>query len=108
MRQPAWAVLRMEPLVLTWGGGEVLSVGQPRGVAEGDVAGSAHSPPYRDVEAVGIEHSVLVHGLPMQGAIGDAVPGPVDAMEALEERFFKHLPQPETYTSSALPWSKNN
>jgi hypothetical protein len=33
---------------------------------------------------------------------------PVDAMEALEERFFKHLPQPETYSSRALPWSKNN
>jgi hypothetical protein len=91
------------------GEGEVLSVGQPRGVAGGDVAGSGgstHSPPYRDVKAVGIEHIVFVHDVPVQGAVGGIVPRPVDAMEAPEERFFKHLPQPETYTSRALPWSK--
>jgi hypothetical protein len=44
------------------GEGKVLSVGQPRGVARGDVTGgggSAHCSPYRDVEAVGIDHSVL-------------------------------------------------
>jgi hypothetical protein len=91
------------------GEGEVLSVDQPGGVVGGDIAGgggSAHSPPYRDVEVVSIEHTVLVHDLPVQGAVGGAVPGPVDAMEAPEERFFKHLPQPETNTSRALPWSK--
>jgi hypothetical protein len=76
------------------GEGEVLNV------ASG--GGSAHSPPYRDIEAVGIEHTVLVHDLHVQEAVG-GVPGPVDAMEASEERFFKHLPQPETYTSRALP-----
>jgi hypothetical protein len=65
-----------------------------------------HSLPYRDVEAVGIEHTVLMHGLPVQGAVGGAVAGPVDAMEAPEESFFKHLLQPETYTSKDLPWSK--
>jgi hypothetical protein len=37
---------------------------------------AAHTPPFdRKVNAIGIEHSVLV-----QGAIGGAVPGPVDAM----------------------------
>jgi hypothetical protein len=54
-------------------------------VAEGDVAGGgggAHSPPF---EAVNIEHSVVVHGLLVQRAVGGAVPGLVDVMEAPED-----------------------
>jgi hypothetical protein len=60
-------------------------VGQPGGVAEGNIAGSggsAHSRSYRDVEAVSIEHSVPVHGLPVQGAVGGAIPRIVDAIWA--------------------------
>jgi hypothetical protein len=54
-------------------------------VAEGNVAGSggsAHSRSYRDVEAISIEHNVPVHGLPVQGAVGGAVPGAVDSIWA--------------------------
>jgi hypothetical protein len=71
------------------GDGEVLSVGHPGGVAGGDVAaggGRVHSPPFdRDVEvvimehnAVGMEHSVLVHR-----AAGGPVPGPALPMNAM-------------------------
>jgi hypothetical protein len=73
-------------------GGYGADVGGRRGVVcqigcvvEGDIAGGGggtHSPPF---EAVNIEHSVVVHGLPVQGAVGGDVPRPVDVMEAPED-----------------------
>jgi hypothetical protein len=83
------------------GEGKVLSVGQPGGVARGDVAcdgGTTHSPPYRDVEAVGIKHTVLMHGLPVQGVVGGAVAGPWTPWRRLKKVYsntcsnLKHTP----------------
>jgi hypothetical protein len=43
---------------------------------------------------------VFLHGLHVQGAIGGAVPRPVDDMEAHEKRFFEYL----KYTPAGLSY----
>jgi hypothetical protein len=63
----------------------VYTVCQIGGVAEGDVVGGGGSARSLPFEAVNIEHSVVVHSLPVQGAVGGVVPGPVDVMEAPED-----------------------
>jgi hypothetical protein len=96
------------------GRGEVLSsMGHLGGVAIGDVAdsgGSAHSRPYHDVKAVSIEHTVSVHGLSVQGTVGGAVPGHVDAMGLKDFSNtcpnLKHTPAGLSHRSYATFYSK--
>jgi hypothetical protein len=55
----------------------VLSLDQPRAAGRGDGASGsvgAHTAPFDgDVKVVGIEHSALVYGLHVQGAVRGAV-----------------------------------
>jgi hypothetical protein len=70
------------------------------GVAEGDIVGgggSTHSPPF---EAINIEHSV-VHNLPVQGAVGGVVPGPVDVMEAPKDKHAR-IPKRSTHNKTHI------
>jgi hypothetical protein len=92
----------MEALVLTWGKARcclwVSLEAWPEATSLAVVA--AHTVRLTAMSKLSASITVFLHGLHVQGAIGGAVPRPVDDMEAHEKRFFEHL----KYTPAGLSY----